>query len=208
MDHNCEHPAELFIISGPSGAGKGTICSRILEERGGIELSVSATTRQPREGEVEGVNYFFIDKPEFERRIGEGGFLEFAEVYGNYYGTPKQNVLERLAEGKDVLLEIDIQGAMKVKESYPEGIFIFILPPSKAELRRRLEGRGTDTQEVIEARLAKTMEEVRQIHGYDYFIVNDDLDQAVYEALAIISAEHDRVKDHGDELIRMFEEEK
>ena len=208
MNHVCHHGAELFVISGPSGAGKGTICKALVERFPGIELSVSATTRAPREGEVDGVNYYFLDKETFEERIAVGGFLEYAEVYGNYYGTPKQKVLNKLEAGVDVLLEIDIQGAKKVREVYPEGIFIFILPPSKAELRRRLEGRGTDSPEVIEARLAETMNEIHQIHEYDYFVINDDLEVAINEAMSIITAEHDRVMDHGDELIRMFEEEK
>lgn len=208
MTHDCKHPAELFVISGPSGAGKGTICRCLMEQAMNMELSVSATTREPREGEIDGVHYHFLGKEEFLARADEGGFLEFAEVYGNYYGTPRQNVVDKLTSGIDVVLEIDIQGAMKVKEAYPEGIFIFILPPSLAELRRRLIGRGTDTMEVIESRLSKTMDEIRQIHSYDYFVVNDDLDKAVEEVRAIVSAEHDRVIDHGAELVKMFEEEK
>jgi len=179
-----------------------------MEQAMNMELSVSATTREPREGEIDGVHYHFLGKEEFLARADEGGFLEFAEVYGNYYGTPRQNVVDKLTSGIDVVLEIDIQGAMKVKEAYPEGIFIFILPPSLAELRRRLIGRGTDTMEVIESRLSKTMDEIRQIHSYDYFVVNDDLDKAVEEVRAIVSAEHDRVIDHGAELVKMFEEEK
>jgi len=208
LTHDCRHPAELFVISGPSGAGKGTITRRLIEEAENMELSVSATTRDPREGEVDGVHYHFLGKEEFLARVDAGGFLEFAEVYGNYYGTPRQNVVDKLTSGIDVILEIDIQGAMKVKEAYPEGIFIFILPPSLAELRRRLIGRGTDTMEVIENRLSKTMDEIRQIHSYDYFVVNDDLDTAVAEVRAIVTAEHDRVIDHGAELVKMFEEEK
>lgn len=207
MNHDCSQMGELFIISGPSGAGKGTICKHLLANAKNMVLSVSATTREPREGEVEGESYFFIDKETFLTRIEEGGFLEYAEVYENYYGTPKENVMEKLEQGVDVVLEIDIQGAKKVKEAYPEGIFIFILPPSLAELRRRLIGRGTDTMEVIEKRLSKTMDEIHQIHSYDYFIVNDDLETAVAEAEAIVIAEHDRVVDHGAELIKMFEEE-
>lgn len=207
MNHECSHPGELFIISGPSGAGKGTICKHLLENANNMVLSVSATTRTPREGEVHGESYFFIDKETFITRIEEGGFLEYAEVFDNYYGTPKENVVEKLAQGMDVVLEIDIQGAKKVKETYPEGIFIFILPPSLKELRRRLIGRGTDTMEVIEKRLAKSMDEIREIYSYDYFVVNDDLDIAVAEVEAIVTAEHDRVIDHGAELVKMFEEE-
>ena len=208
MNHECNHPGELFIISGPSGAGKGTICKHLLEDATNMVLSVSATTRAPREGEVHGESYFFIDKETFVARIEEGGFLEYAEVFDNYYGTPKENVVEKLEQGIDVVLEIDIQGAKKVKETYPEGIFIFILPPSLKELRRRLIGRRTDTMEVIEKRLAKSLDEIREIHSYDYFVVNDDLDIAVAEVEAIVTAEHDRVVDHGAELVKMFEEEK
>ena len=207
MTHDCKHAAELFVISGPSGAGKGTITRRLMEEAMNMELSVSATTRDPREGEVDGVHYHFLGREEFLAKVEAGGFLEFAEVYGNYYGTPKQNVVDKLTSGIDVVLEIDIQGAMKVKEAYPEGIFIFILPPSLKELRRRLIGRGTDSMEEIENRLSKTLDEIRQIYSYDYFVVNDDLDTAVAEVRAIVSAEHDRVVDHGAELVKMFEEE-
>ena len=207
MNHECNHPGELFIISGPSGAGKGTICKHLLEDAVNMVLSVSATTRAPREGEVHGEHYFFIDKETFVTRIEEGGFLEYAEVFDNYYGTPKENVVEKLEQGIDVVLEIDIQGAKKVKETYPEGIFIFILPPSLKELRRRLIGRGTDTMEVIEKRLAKSLDEIREIYSYDYFVINDDLDIAVAEVEAIVTAEHDRVVDHGAELVKMFEEE-
>lgn len=207
MNHDCKHPGELFIISGPSGAGKGTICKHLLEDAENMVLSISATTREPREGEVHGESYYFIDKETFVTRIEEGGFLEYAEVFDNYYGTPKENVVEKLAQGIDVVLEIDIQGAKKVKESYPEGIFIFILPPSLKELRRRLIGRGTDSMEVIEKRLSKSLDEIREIHAYDYFVINDDLDVAVAEVEAIVTAEHDRVIDHGAELVKMFEEE-
>ncbi len=200
---------ELFIVSGPSGAGKGTICRRLMEDpaEDQLMLSVSATTRAPREGEVEGVNYYYLTREEFEKRIAEGGFLEYAEVYGNLYGTPKQPVLDTLAKGDDVLLEIDTQGAAKIKETYPEGIFLFILPPSMSVLRSRLEGRGTDTQEVIEKRLANTLEEVAQIGMYDYYVLNDDLETAVADAKAILRAERTRVEQYADDLIRKFEEE-
>lgn len=207
MNHDCKHIGELFIISGPSGAGKGTICKRLLEDADNMVLSVSATTRAPREGEIDGESYFFIDKKTFLERVEAGGFLEYAEVYENYYGTPKENVMEKLEQGIDVVLEIDIQGAKKVKEAYPEGIFIFILPPSLKELRRRLIGRGTDSIEVIEKRLSKTLDEIRQIYSYDYFVINDDLDVSVSEVESIVIAEHDRVVDHGEELVKMFEEE-
>lgn len=207
MNHNCCRLGELFIVSGPSGAGKGTICRKVLEEKKDIALSVSATTRAPREGEVDGVNYYFIDKEEFEKRIAEGGFLEYAEVFGNFYGTPKQNVMEKLEAGNDVLLEIDVQGAAQIKKNFPEGIFVFILPPTLAELRNRLEKRGTDSAEVIEKRLSMAMSEIREMFKYDYFVVNDDLEEAVALTKAIVDAEHSRVQDHGLELLKIYEEE-
>ncbi len=206
-NHLCESPGELFIVSGPSGAGKGTICKRLIEETDNVELSVSATTRAPREGEVDGVNYYFIDKKEFEKRIKKGGFLEYAEVFGNLYGTPKKPMEEKLEKGIDVLLEIDVQGAAQVKKNYPEGIFIFVLPPSLKELRNRLVKRGTDTMEVIENRLSQAMGEIRQMFEYDYFVVNDDLNEAVEKVKDIVSAEHARVQDHGLELLKIYEEE-
>ena len=207
VDRNEIRPGELFIVSGPSGVGKGTICKRLIEETEGIELSVSATTREPREGEVDGVNYYFMDKDAFQERIDQGGFLEYAEVFGNFYGTPLKPVEEKLAKGIDVLLEIDVQGGAKVKEVYPEGIFLFILPPSLEELRNRLIKRGKDSMEVIEHRLSIAMEEIRQMFGYDYFVVNDDLEEAVRLVKAIVTAEHARVQDHGLELLKIYEEE-
>lgn len=206
MKKNAAGKGELFVISGPSGAGKGTIVERLIRDTE-MELSVSATTRAPRPGEREGVSYYFIDRDEFRARIDAGGFLEYAEVYGNYYGTPRQNVTDKLAGGIDVVLEIDIQGAMKVKRSYPEGIFIFILPPSLAVLRERLTGRGTDSGETIELRLSKTREEIAQVGGYDYFVINDDLEEAVRRVEAIVLAEHSRVDDHKEEILEKYEEE-
>lgn len=208
VDHDCKAPGELFIVSGPSGVGKGTICRELMKDMTDICLSVSATTRAPREGEVDGVNYYFIDKETFMERVANNGFLEYAEVFGNYYGTPRAKVEEKLAAGEDVLLEIDVQGAKQIKENYPEGIFIFILPPTLAELRRRLEKRGKDTAEVIEHRLSFALDEIRQMFTYDYFVVNDDLAEAVDKVRSIVIAEHGRVQDHGLELLKIYEEEK
>lgn len=201
---------KLFVISGPSGAGKGTICKALMEDSdpARLALSVSMTTRQPREGEVHGVHYFFVTMEEFLQTIEEDGFLEHAEVYGNRYGTPKAMVLEQLSKGVDVILEIDIQGALNVKKAYPEGIFIFILPPSMAELRKRLTGRGTDSPEQIDLRLSKTLSEIAYIEEYDYCVVNGELDEAVRRVKAILIAEHSRVTENAEDLLKAYKEEK
>jgi len=197
----------LYVISGPSGAGKGTICKRILEELD-LDLSISMTTRKPREGEVDGVNYYFVTREEFQERIAADGFFEYAQVYENYYGTPKQMVMEQLAKGRDVLLEIDTQGALNVKKAYPEGVAIFLLPPSLEELRKRLTGRGTETQEAIELRLSKTLNEISCMTEYDYCVVNDDLEVAVDQVVSIMKAEHSKVSRGVHDLMKRYEEEK
>ena len=202
-----KHSGKLFVLSGPSGAGKGTICKRLLEEIEELDLSVSMTTRKPRVGETEGVSYFFTEKEVFEEHIKQGNLLEYAQVYGNYYGTPKKPVLEKLARGVDVILEIDMQGALKVKESYPDGVFIFILPPSMAELRKRLTGRGTETAEAIEMRLGEALKELSYIDKYDYCVVNRVLEEAVARVKAIVVAEHSKVAFTAEELIERYKEE-
>lgn len=196
----------LFVISGPSGAGKGTICKEIIENEK-IQLSVSMTTRAPRDGEVHSVNYFFVSKDEFLKIIDERGFLEYAEVYGNYYGTPKLEVMDLMNDGIDVVLEIDIQGALQVKEVYPEGVFIFILPPSMAELRKRITGRGSETEESLERRLGEAFREVSYIDKYDYCVINGDLQEAVERVTAIITAEHSRVSEDVYKIIERYKEE-
>ena len=203
------HAGKLFILSGPSGAGKGTICKELLAQtsREDVQLSVSMTTRNPRNGEVDGQSYYFVSKEEFLHKIEAGGLLEHAEVYGNYYGTPKQPVIEKLAAGIDVILEIDMQGALKVKENYPDGVFIFILPPSMSELRRRLTGRGTETPEAIEMRLGETLKELSYIDKYDYCVVNGTLEEAVNRVKSILTAEHSRVTFTAEELISRYKEE-
>ena len=201
-----KHAGKLFILSGPSGAGKGTICKALLADTD-LELSVSMTTRNPRTGETEGESYYFVSKEEFLRKIDASGFLEYAEVYGNFYGTPKQPVIDKLSAGTDVILEIDMQGALKVKENYPDGVFIFILPPSMSELRKRLTGRGTETAEAIEMRLGETLKELSYIDKYDYCVVNGQLEEAVARVKAIVVAEHSRVTFTAEELISRYKEE-
>lgn len=182
-------PGLLIVVSGPSGAGKGTICDALRKRFPLIQYSISMTTREPRPGEVDGVNYFFTDNAHFEELLKEDSFLEHAKVYDHYYGTPKEYVFRMLEEGKHVMLEIDIQGAMQVKERYPQGVFIYVVPPSMELLEERLRNRNTDSSDVIEKRLAKACGELSWIEKYDYVIVNDDLDRAIEEGASILTAE-------------------
>ena len=189
----------LIVISGPSGAGKGTICQELLNKNDNIYLSVSATTRQPRQGEIDGENYYFLTQEEFEKKVKNNGFIEYANVHGNYYGTPKVNVEKMLEEGKDVILEIDIQGALKVKENFSEGVFIFILPPSMDELKRRIIKRGSETEESLMTRFKNAYQEINYVSKYNYSVVNDTLEIAVSKVESIITAEKcrvDRIKDN------------
>ena len=197
----------LLVVSGPSGAGKGTICKALLNKNDQIKLSVSATTRKPRNGEVHGVNYFFIEKEEFAKMIENGEFLECAQIYDNFYGTPKAAIIECLEKGQDVILEIEMQGARQIKEVYPEGVFIFVLPPSLEELKSRIVGRGTETQEEIEKRFSCAFEEINQIVNYDYFIVNEDIEKSVSDVEAIICAEKNKVTRYKNNIIDKFKEE-
>ena len=197
----------LLVVSGPSGAGKGTICKALLNKNDQIKLSVSATTRKPRNGEVHGVNYFFIEKEEFTKMIENGEFLEYAQIYDNFYGTPKAAIIECLEKGQDVILEIEMQGARQIKEVYPEGVFIFVLPPSLEELKSRIVGRGTETQEEIEKRFSCAFEEINQIVNYDYFIVNEDIEKSVSDVEAIICAEKHKVTRYKNNIIDKFKEE-
>ena len=192
----------LIVVSGPSGTGKGTVCSELLSQAQDLAYSISATTRQPRAGEVDGKNYYFMDKADFEKKIAEGGFLEYANVYGNYYGTPLGKIEERLAEGVDILLEIDTQGAINVMEKCPDGLFIFLVPPSLAELERRIRGRGSETEESLQRRMGSACKEIEDGRKYSYVVVNDTVKHAVQRIMAIRAAEHCRV-DRNQEI---FEE--
>lgn len=178
----------LIVVSGPSGCGKGTVLAEVLKNEK-FFYSVSATTRSPRPGEVDGTNYYFLTKEKFEETIENGGMLEYASYCGNYYGTPKKPVEDMLEQGRHVILEIEVQGAMKIKEKCPDALFVFILPPSLKELRRRLNKRGTETEEVIERRLGEAAGEIRQAQNYDYAVVNGELSKAADDFLSIVRAE-------------------
>lgn len=196
----------LAVVSGFSGAGKGTIMRELLSRYDNYALSVSATTRQPREGEVHGREYFFVTEDEFQAMIRDDRLLEHARYVSNYYGTPREYVMEQMAAGKDVILEIEIQGALRVKEKFPDALLLFVVPPSIKELRRRLTQRGTEPAEVIEARLRRAAEESEGMELYDYLLINDDLDRCVEETHQLIQAQHMRVSSNRG-LIRRIQEE-
>lgn len=183
-----DHRGILIVVSGFSGAGKGTLMKKLLRTYDNYSLSVSMTTRQPRPGESEGNEYFFVTREQFEEEIAAQGLVEYASYCGNYYGTPRAYVEEQLEAGKNVILEIEIQGALKIKERFPEALLLFVMPPNAAELKRRLLGRGTETAEVIEKRLARANEEAEGIEQYDYIVINDDLEVCVKELHALVKA--------------------
>lgn len=184
------HKGILIVVSGFSGAGKGTLMKRLVEEYDGYALSISATTREPRAGEEDGKAYFFLSREQFEQKIADNALIEYAEYCGNYYGTPKDYVEKHLAAGHDVILEIEIQGALKVKKQYPTALLVFVSTPNVEELRRRLLGRGTETEEVIDKRLHRAAQEAEGIEEYDYIVINDDLETCVKELHEIIDAAH------------------
>lgn len=190
----------LIVVSGPSGTGKGTVCDAWRKIAKNLGYSVSATTRQPRAGEVDGVNYYFHTKEEFEKMIANDELLEWAEVYGNYYGTPLKKIQEKLAAGEDILLEIDTQGAMKVKAKVPEGLFIYLIPPSLAELEKRIRGRGSETEESLAKRLGAAREEIEIGKQYGYVVVNDEVENAVATIESIRIAERCAVSRNIDVL--------
>ena len=196
----------LVVVSGFSGAGKGTLMRALLEKYHNYALSVSATTRQPREGETDGKDYFFVSQEKFKQMIEEEQLIEYAQYVNHYYGTPKEYVLRQMAEGKDVILEIEIQGALAIKRQFSNALLLFVLPPSAQELRRRLVGRGTESLDVIEARLRRAFDEAEGMDSYDYILVNDDVDACVEDMHELIKAQHLRVC-HNLDFIEQIREE-
>lgn len=194
-----------IILSGPSGSGKGTIVKELIKNDNFV-LSISATTRNPREGEVHGAHYFFKSKEEFESMIAKAELLEYACFCDNYYGTPKAFIDETIASGKDVILEIEVQGALQVKSVYPDAIFVFIMPPTMPELRSRLIGRGTETPDVIEKRLTRATDELKLFKEYDYIVINDDLDVAVEQIKHIVTAEKSKSYRYKNYIQEMLEQ--
>ena len=197
----------LIVVSGPSGAGKGVICKRIKELAPDIRVSVSCTTRAPRPGEVDGEAYFFLTKAAFEQKIADDGFLEHATYLDNHYGTPKDYVFDMLKQGHDVILEIEVQGALMVNERYPEAVLMFVLPPSLSVLEARLTSRGTETKEQTDKRLAVAKQEIELLKSYDYVIKNDEIDKAAHTALAVIAAERCAVSRNLDLTMRILQGE-
>lgn len=200
---NIKNKGLLLVISGPSGTGKGTLVERLIQRRPEIRLSISATTRKPREGEVDGVDYFFKTKKEFQEMIEKDEFVEWVEYCGNYYGTPEKSILDSIESGYDVIFEIEVEGALKVKERFPNSILIFMVPPSLRELQKRIRGRGTEEEAIIKKRMRRAVEELNLIDKYDYIVVNDELDRAYNDVVYIMEAEKLKVSRNKDRLKRM-----
>ena len=199
----------LIVISGPSGVGKGTVRKALFERQGhDLTYSISMTTRAPREGEVNGEDYYFVTKEEFEHQIAIGNLLEYAKFVGNYYGTPYDKVEEQLEKGNEVVLEIEVQGAIQVKAKKPDAVFIFIAPPSYEALEQRLRRRGTESEEIIKERLDKAHREIEQAPAYDYIVINDDVDNAADRIMAIIRAEHARCERSLHEYYKLMKGKK
>ncbi|HEY3368601.1 MAG TPA: guanylate kinase [Symbiobacteriaceae bacterium] len=194
----------LVVVTGPSAVGKGTICRQLLKEAPDLRFSVSCTTRKARPGEIDGVEYFFISEEEFRRRIDRGEMLEWAEVYGNLYGTPRKNVEETTALGQNIILDIDMVGAANVRKEYEDAVSVFVIPPSMKALEKRIQGRGTETAEAVARRLQEAPRWIEKGLDYHYVIVNDDLDTAVAQLRAVVVAERCRTARHGGALIRQL----
>ena len=184
---------QLIVVSGPSGAGKDTVINEVMKKQENAWISISATSREKRPGEKEGINYYYLTKEEFEQKIEENYFLEYAEYAGNYYGTPKETIVEKLEKGIDVILVIEIQGAMKIKELIPEALFIFIMPPSENELMKRLKGRKTEDKKKIIERFNIAYKEINEVTKYNYVVINDKVENAALKVKSILIAEHSRV---------------
>lgn len=198
---------KIFVISGPSGSGKSTITREILKKPNTV-FSVSMTNREKRDGEIDGVHYYFVDDKEFDKTILENGFLEHAEIYNHKYGTPKAPCLANLEKGLDVILEIEMEGALQVKKNYNDAVLIFILPPSLNELRERIIARGTDSMDEIEKRMDGTIRELGYLKNYDYFVINDDFQDAMKNVESIMKAEKCKVSNLTDEVINEYLKEK
>ena len=196
----------LVVVSGFSGAGKGTLMKELLSRYDNYSLSISATTRSPREGEQHGREYFFVSREHFQQMISDNQLIEYAQYVNHYYGTPKDYVQQQLEKGKDVILEIEIQGALKVKKRFPDALLLFITPPNAEELRRRLVGRGTETIEVINARLRRAAEEAAGMEAYDYLLINDKIQPCVEQMHQLIQLQHNKTSYHLDFLSRMRED--
>lgn len=196
----------LVVVSGFSGAGKGTVVKQLLSQHAEYALSVSATTRQPRQGEVNGREYFFKTRDEFEQMIADGALIEHAQYVGNYYGTPKKYVQDQLAAGKNIILEIEIQGALHIKEMFPDAVLLFIMPPTASELENRLRGRGTEDEETIQARLSRAVAEAQGVEQYDYIVINDVVEDCAEQIHGIVCAQKAKAANHFDDIAQIREE--